>query len=79
MQSTFHEEFLSRLAETGATESASMCNSFNQMEGDGETAYENTVNSLNNFVAAIDNLWCQKDGLHAAMLKKVPGDEDLRK
>ncbi|XP_024032871.1 E3 ubiquitin-protein ligase BRE1-like 1 [Morus notabilis] len=78
VQSTFHEEFLSRLAETGATESSSMRNSFNQMEGDGETAYENTMNSLNNFVAAIDNLWCQKDGLHAAVLKKVPGDEDLR-
>ncbi|GMN56359.1 hypothetical protein TIFTF001_025463 [Ficus carica] len=76
VQSTFHEAFLSRLAETGATESSSMCNSSDQMEVDRETTYGNTKNSLSNFIVAIDNLWCQKDGLHAAMLKRIPRDVD---
>lgn len=49
------------------------------MEVDRETTYGNAKNSLSNFIVAIDNLWCQKDGLHAAMLKRIPRDVDPSK
>ncbi|KAK9273023.1 hypothetical protein L1049_017830 [Liquidambar formosana] len=65
------DAFLSRLIETGATESSSM-SCPNQMEEDGQTACEKTKNILGNIVSAIDDLWYFKDGLYAAILKALP-------
>ncbi|PON33407.1 Cdk-activating kinase assembly factor [Parasponia andersonii] len=73
-QSTFHEAFLSRLTETGATESSSLCNFPKQMDGDQLKAYEKTKNILSNLVAVVDNLWYLKDGIHAAVLKRLSED-----
>ena len=67
------DAFLSRLMETGATESSSSNNCPEQMKEDREqTASEKTRNILHNIVFAINDLWCLKDGLHAAVGKELP-------
>ncbi|XP_021279613.1 E3 ubiquitin-protein ligase BRE1-like 1 isoform X1 [Herrania umbratica] len=69
------DAFLSRLMETGATESSSSNNCPEQMEEDREQIpSEKTRNILHNIVIAINNLWCLKDGLYAAVLKEHPKD-----
>ncbi|KAH9733328.1 E3 ubiquitin-protein ligase BRE1-like 1 [Citrus sinensis] len=66
-----HDAFLSRLMETGATESSSADNCPNQMEEDRETGIPRTKNIVSNILAAVDNLWHLKDGLYAAVLKDL--------
>lgn len=66
--------FLSRLIETGATESSSTSNCFNQMVEDREPSCEKTRCILGNILTAIDDLWHLKDGLSAAVLKALPED-----
>lgn len=66
-----HDAFLSRLMETGATESSSADNCPNQMEEDRETGIPRTKNIVSNILAAVDNLWHLKDGLYAAVLKEL--------
>ncbi|KAJ4727229.1 E3 ubiquitin protein ligase [Melia azedarach] len=73
-----HDDFLSRLMETGATESSSTNNCPNQMEEDRESASEKTKNILRNVVTAVDNLWHLKNGLYAAALKELPHDGSSR-
>ncbi|KAK6285436.1 hypothetical protein POUND7_011615 [Theobroma cacao] len=69
------DAFLSRLMETGATESSSSNNCPEQMEEDREQiASEKTRNILHNIVIAINNLWHLKDGLYAAVLNEHPKD-----
>ncbi|CAK9188130.1 unnamed protein product, partial [Ilex paraguariensis] len=68
------DAFLSRLLETGATESTCTSNSLNQIEEERQEAGEKTKNLLHNIVAAIDDLWCLKDGLYTAVLKARPED-----
>ncbi|KAH9788547.1 E3 ubiquitin-protein ligase BRE1-like 1 [Citrus sinensis] len=66
-----HDAFLSRLMETGATESSSADNCPNQMEEDRETGIPRTKNIVSNILAAVDNLWHLKGGLYAAVLKDL--------
>ena len=68
------EAFLSRLMETGATESSSSNNCPDQMEVDIETAFEKNKNVVHNIVDTINGLWHLKDGLHSAVLKQLPED-----
>ena len=68
------DAFLSRLIETGATESSSMNDCPNQMEEERESASERTKNILLNIVVATDSLWHLKDGLLTAVLKELPED-----
>jgi len=68
------DAFLSRLMETGATESSSSNNCPDQMEVDIETAFEKNKNVVHNIVDTINGLWHLKDGLHAAVLKQLPED-----
>ncbi|XP_027337937.1 E3 ubiquitin-protein ligase BRE1-like 1 isoform X2 [Abrus precatorius] len=72
--STVQDVFLSRLMQTGATECSSTYNFANQMEEHREITTEKAKSVLKNIVTAIDNFWVLKDGLHAALLKKLPGD-----
>ncbi|KAG6784625.1 hypothetical protein POTOM_010323 [Populus tomentosa] len=72
------EAFLSRLMETGATESSSSNNCPDQMEVDIETAFEKNKNVVHNIVDTINGLWHLKDGLHAAVLKQLPEDDACR-
>lgn len=74
VQSIFQEAFLSRLTETGATESSSTYDLSNQMEVDREIACENIKKIVHNLVAAIDNLWNLKDGVRIALSKKLSED-----
>ena len=71
------DAFLSRLSETGATESCSAFNSLNQNEEDTQKAIERSKNILHNIVAAIDDLWYKKDGLQATVLKALQEDGKL--
>lgn len=73
-QSIFQEAFLSRLTETGATQSSSTYEFLNQMEVDREIAREKARKIVHNLVAAIDNLWDLKDGVHIALVKKLSED-----
>ncbi|KAM7472059.1 hypothetical protein LguiA_010242 [Lonicera macranthoides] len=72
--SPLHEAFLSRLLETGATESSTTNNDPNEMQEDRQTAYEKTKNILRNIVVAIDDLCDLKDRLYAAIVKALPED-----
>ncbi|GMI98274.1 REDUCED DORMANCY 4, histone mono-ubiquitination 1 [Hibiscus trionum] len=73
------DAFLSRLIETGATESSSSNNCPAQMKEDREqTASEKTGNILHNIVVAINDLWCLKDGLCAVVQKDFPSDGSCR-
>lgn len=65
------DAFLSRLMETGATERSSIDNCPNQIDEDRDTAPEETKKIIWNIVAAVENLWGTKDGLHVALLSKL--------
>ncbi|XP_022756963.1 E3 ubiquitin-protein ligase BRE1-like 1 isoform X2 [Durio zibethinus] len=57
----------------GATESSFSSNCPEQMKEDREqTASEKTRNILHNIVLAMNDLWCLKDGLYAAVEKELP-------
>ncbi|KAK8635491.1 hypothetical protein V6N13_004225 [Hibiscus sabdariffa] len=72
------DAFLSRLMETGATESSSN-NCPEQIKEDREnTTSEKTRNILHNIIVAIDDLWCLKDGLYAAVHKELQNDGSCR-
>ncbi|KAH1108652.1 hypothetical protein J1N35_012420 [Gossypium stocksii] len=71
--------FLSRLMETGATESSSSNNCTEQIKEDREhTVSAKTGNILHNIIVAIDDLWCLKDGLYAAVQKELQNDGSCR-
>ncbi|XVF22818.1 hypothetical protein REPUB_Repub12eG0203600 [Reevesia pubescens] len=71
--SPIEDAFLSRLMETGATESSSSNNCPEQMKEDREhTASEKTKNILRNIVVAFNDIWYLKDGLYAAVQKEPP-------
>lgn len=72
--STVEDDFLSRLEQTGATESSSTFSSVNQMEEQEQVTNEQAKSILQNVVTTINNLWCLKDGLHNAVLTKLPRD-----
>ncbi|XWS45857.1 hypothetical protein CRYUN_Cryun14cG0015300 [Craigia yunnanensis] len=73
------DAFLSRLMETGATESSSSNNCPEQIKEDRErTASEKSRNILHNIVVSIDDLWCLKDGLYAAVRKELQNDGSCR-
>lgn len=72
--STVKDDFLSRLEQTGATESSSTYSWANRMEEERQVTIEKAKSILQNIVTAISNLWCLKDGLHTAVLTKLPGD-----
>lgn len=76
--STVQDVFLSRLMQTGATESSSTYRFANQMEEHNEITAEKAKSILKNVVTATNNLWGMKDGLHTALLKKLPGDVSCR-
>ncbi|KAF1895888.1 hypothetical protein Lal_00033951 [Lupinus albus] len=69
--STVQDDFLSRLLQTGATESSSACNFATQMEENRNITTEKAKSSFKNIMTAINNLWCLKDGLHTSVLKKL--------
>ncbi|OIW01083.1 hypothetical protein TanjilG_25191 [Lupinus angustifolius] len=71
--STAQDIFLSRLLQTGATESSSTYNFATQLEENRKITTENAKSSLKNIITTINNFWCLKDGLHTAVLKKLPG------
>ncbi|KAK8615065.1 hypothetical protein V6N13_068851 [Hibiscus sabdariffa] len=72
------DAFLSRLMETGATESSSN-DCPEQIKADREnTTSEKTRNILHNIIVAIDDLWCLKDGLYAAVHKELQNDGSCR-
>lgn len=60
--------------QTDATECASSYNFANQMEEHREITTEKAKSILKNMVTAVNNLWVLMDGLHTALLKKLPGD-----
>ncbi|KAA3469437.1 E3 ubiquitin-protein ligase BRE1-like 1 isoform X2 [Gossypium australe] len=66
------DAFLSRLMETGATESSSSDNLEQIKEDREQVASEKTRNILHNIVASINDLWCMKEGLYAAVRKEHP-------
>ncbi|KAK4270506.1 hypothetical protein QN277_023535 [Acacia crassicarpa] len=76
-RSTVEDDLLSRLEQTGATESSSSYSWANQMEEQRQVTVEKAKSIMQNIVAAINNLWCLKDGLHAAVLTKLPGDDGM--
>lgn len=71
--SMVQDVFLSRLLQTGATESSSTYNFATQTEENRKITTEKAKSSLTNIVTAINNFWHLKDGLHTAVLKKLPG------
>lgn len=75
ISNTTEDTFLSRLVETGATESCSTnnLNSLNQMEEDRQPSREKTQNILCNIVAAISDMWSLKDRLCHGVLKGQAG------
>lgn len=75
ISNTTEDTFLSRLVETGATESCSTnnLNSLNQMEEDRQPSREKTQNILCNIVAAISDMWSLKDRLCDGVLKGQAG------
>ncbi|XP_050237140.1 E3 ubiquitin-protein ligase BRE1-like 1 isoform X2 [Mercurialis annua] len=76
--SSFKDDFLSRLVETGATENSSVNNCLNPMEEERENSSEKIKNILCNIVVAINDLWHLKDGLHAKVLKEISEDGACR-
>lgn len=76
-RSTVEDDLLRRLEQTGATESSSTYSWANQMVEQRQATVEKAKCIMQNIVAAINNLWCLKDGLHAAVLTKLPGDDGI--
>ncbi|KAF7844930.1 E3 ubiquitin-protein ligase BRE1-like 1 isoform X1 [Senna tora] len=72
--STVEDDFLSRLQQTGATESSSTYSGDDEMEEQIQVTIEKVKSILQNIVTDINNLWCLKDGLHTAVLTKLTGD-----
>ncbi|XP_057980578.1 E3 ubiquitin-protein ligase BRE1-like 1 [Malania oleifera] len=68
------DAFLSRLIETGATDSCSTNCCPDQMEDDRKTPNGRTKNILCNLVGAINSLWYLKNRLHAAVMEVLPED-----
>ncbi|XP_052887794.1 E3 ubiquitin-protein ligase BRE1-like 1 isoform X3 [Gossypium arboreum] len=66
------DAFLSRLMETGATESSFSDNLEQIKEDQEQAASEKTRNILHNIVVSINDLWCMKEGLYAAVRKEHP-------
>ncbi|KAK2991102.1 hypothetical protein RJ640_021566 [Escallonia rubra] len=66
------DAFLSRLLETGATESSCALDIPNQIPEDRQASSERSRNILRNIVSAIEGLWCLKGELYAALWKTVP-------
>ncbi|KAK8480055.1 hypothetical protein V6N12_033972 [Hibiscus sabdariffa] len=76
--SSTEDAFLSRLMETGATESSSLDNGEQIKEDREQTASEKTRNFLRNIVVSINEVWCLKDGLYAAVRKELPDNGSCR-
>ncbi|CAK9319213.1 unnamed protein product [Citrullus colocynthis] len=76
--SSFEDAVLSRLAETGATQSSSAYSSSKHMEEETESPCEKTKNIERNIEASIENLWYLKDGLHATLLDELRKDDSFR-
>ncbi|XP_022924474.1 E3 ubiquitin-protein ligase BRE1-like 1 isoform X1 [Cucurbita moschata] len=76
--SSFENAVLSRLAETGATQSSSSYSSTKHMEEETESPCEKTKTIERNIEASIENLWYLKDGLHATLLSELPIDDSFR-
>ncbi|XP_077236568.1 E3 ubiquitin-protein ligase BRE1-like 1 [Tasmannia lanceolata] len=72
------DAFLSRLLETGATDSCSDNMSPNQMEDDIKKSPATTKNFLQNILAAINDLRAVNDRLAVTLLETLPGDEPTR-
>ncbi|XP_077235379.1 histone mono-ubiquitination 1 isoform X2 [Tasmannia lanceolata] len=72
------DTFLSRLLETGATESCSAKGSPNQLEDDIQSSSATTKNILQNIIASINDLWVVNDRLSDALLETLPEDEFTR-
>eukprot|EP00262_Sarcandra_glabra_P011428 TRINITY_DN2738_c0_g3_i1.p1 TRINITY_DN2738_c0_g3~~TRINITY_DN2738_c0_g3_i1.p1 ORF type:complete len:882 (+),score=196.77 TRINITY_DN2738_c0_g3_i1:207-2852(+) len=72
------DTFLCRLMETGATECCSENGTSNQMEDDIQRTCATSKNILQNIVAAINDLWCVKDGLSTALLGALTEDVSSR-
>nr|KJB24857.1 hypothetical protein B456_004G165100 [Gossypium raimondii] len=72
------DAFLSRLMETGATESSSSDNLEQIKEDREQAASEKTRNILHNLVVSINDLWCMKEGLYAAVRKEHPDNGSCR-
>ncbi|KAI4354748.1 hypothetical protein L6164_003591 [Bauhinia variegata] len=76
--SSVEDVFLSRLLQTGATESSSTFNCADQMGDHRASTTEKAKSIINNIVTAINNLWFVKDGLHATVLENLPDDGSCR-
>lgn len=76
--STVQDVFLSRLMQTGATECATAYNFANQTEEHQEIITEKAKSILKNMATAVNNVWVLTDGLHTALLKKLPVDGKMR-
>ncbi|XP_008437811.1 E3 ubiquitin-protein ligase BRE1-like 1 isoform X2 [Cucumis melo] len=76
--SSFEDAVLSRLAETGATQSSSAYSSSKHMEEETESPCEKTKTIERNIETSIENLWYLKDGLHATLLSELPKDDSFR-
>ncbi|KAJ8900265.1 hypothetical protein K2173_024905 [Erythroxylum novogranatense] len=76
--SPVEDDFLSRLVETGATDCSSSTDFVDEMEEDGKTTCVEVKNILSNVIAAVNGLWLLKNGLHAAVLKQLPGDRECK-
>lgn len=71
--SLLEDDFLSRLVETGATESCS-ATCPDKVEVGGQTDRGRTDNILYNLLTAINCLWYLNDSIHSAVLKSLPED-----
>ncbi|XP_014497758.1 E3 ubiquitin-protein ligase BRE1-like 1 isoform X1 [Vigna radiata var. radiata] len=72
--STVQDVFLSRLMQTGATECATSYNFANQTKEHQEIITEKARSILRNMATTVNNVWVLMDGLHTALLKKLPVD-----
>ncbi|XP_039046544.1 E3 ubiquitin-protein ligase BRE1-like 1 [Hibiscus syriacus] len=72
------DPFLSRLMETGATESSSSDNAKQIKEDREQTASETTRIILHNIVVSINDTWRLKDELYAAVRKELPDYDSCR-
>ncbi|KAJ8541679.1 hypothetical protein K7X08_002495 [Anisodus acutangulus] len=69
------DSFLSRLLQTGATESSSAVNTVTRTEFEHKKMDdEKIMKILRNIVATVDDIWQMKDTLCAAVLKALPED-----
>ncbi|KAK7256480.1 hypothetical protein RIF29_29931 [Crotalaria pallida] len=76
--STVQDVFLNRLLQTGATETSSTYNFATQLEENRKNTTEKVKSILTNTMTAINKIWCLKDGLHTAVLKKLPAAVSCR-